>query len=403
MRSTFRIHFFVNRSKSRNGVVPIMGRITINGTKAQFSCKCSIPNNLWGTHENRAIGKGKCSDEINLHLDTLRGEIIKSYHKLFYMNPVVTARMVKEELFKTGNEYKTILEYVQNEIETFALRVNKDRSKQTHNKMKAVHNHLRQYIVYKYNNKNIYLQEIKEEFIRGFWEYLIYNIGLAHSTVWVYCTYIKKIMIAAHNQGYVNRNPFKTFKISPNVKPRGFITEEELKKMLQYRHPNPQYNNILNIFLFSCFTGISFADTFALKWKNIQIINGQMWVFSSRQKSRMPFQVLLIQRAKDALYKACSIYANGEAGETFIFRKVNNTQANRVLKKIALECGIEKNLTWHLARHTFATLALSKGMSIESVSKILGHSNITTTQIYAKIVNTKIANEFKIMEQELEI
>ena len=205
----------------------------------------------------------------------------------------------------------------------------------------------------------------------------------------------------AYNDGYIKSNPFKSFKIISKIKPREFLTENEVRILMEYANitNDNMHRTIVHIFLFCCFTGISFADTFALKWENIHTINDQFWIFSNRKKTGIPFQVLLMQTAKDALRGATKGYGNNPQGN--IFPCVKYSKANRVLKAVAQECGINKNLTWHISRHTFATLALTKGMSIESVSKILGHTNINTTQIYAKIINEKLTNEFQIMEQKL--
>ena len=380
--------------------MPIMGRITINGTMAQFSCKCSIKNELWGVHENRAIGNSKQAKDINYHLDTIRSGIIRCYYTLLHNNYIVSARMVKDELFKNKNDYKTILASLKDEITDFTERVGKDRSRQTLNKMIAVQMHLKNYILYKYNSKDIYIQELNENFIQGYYEYLIYKVHLNSSTASVYCASLKKVVMKAYNDGYLKSNPFRKFKVISQIKPREFLTENEIQILMNYANTSKSKNKrIVHIFLFCCFTGISFADTFALKWKNIRIINSQVWIFSSRKKTGIPFQVLLLRTAKNALQNATNGSDNNP--QSNIFPDIKYSKANRVLKAVAKECGIEKNLTWHIARHTFATLALTKGMSIESVSKILGHTNINTTQIYAKIINEKLTQEFQIMEQKL--
>ncbi len=401
MRSTFRILFYVNRSKNKGELIPIMGRITINGTMAQFSCKCYIEKDLWGTHENRALGNSKRAREINMHLDTLRSEILRCYQMLLRSNYIVSARMVKNELFKSKNDYKTILEAVKEEIQNFATRVNKDRSIYTFNKMKAVEKHLKNYIIYKYGAKDFYIQELTDNFIQCFWEYLIYNMKLNNSTAWVYCTFLKKIVLKEFNKGYLRTNPFKDFKIAPKIKAREFLTEEELRKLLEHPYKEEVKIQITHIFLFCCFTGISFTDTFALKWENIQTINNQIWIFSNRKKTGVPYQVLLIHMAKYAL--ECVTKGSDCNPQKHVFPQFNYAKANRVLKDIAKECNISKNLTWHIARHTFATLALTKGMSIESVSKILGHTNINTTQIYAKIINEKLTHEFNIIDKKMRL
>ena len=161
--------------------------------------------------------------------------------------------MVKDELFKNKNDYKTILASLKDEITDFTERVGKDRSRQTLNKMIAVQMHLKNYILYKYNSKDIYIQELNENFIQGYYEYLIYKVHLNSSTASVYCASLKKVVMKAYNDGYLKNNPFRKFKVISQIKPREFLTENEIQILMNYANTSKSKNKrIVHIFLFCC-------------------------------------------------------------------------------------------------------------------------------------------------------
>lgn len=396
MRSTFRILFYINRSKERNGEVPIFGRITINGTMAQFSCKCSVPEKLWSVQFNCATGKSDVARRVNLVLGGFRSQIYLSYQKFVITEPVITARMIKEDILKSGNDYKTLLASIDREIKIFGERVGKDRADKTYKKMTAVRKHIKEFISHNYKTADIFLQETDQEFIQSFSRYIQFDKGLAQSTAWVYCTFLKKILIQEYNNGNLRKNPFQGIKLSANVKEKQFLTEEEILRMMQCKMEMPGMEMIKEMFIFCCFTGLSFIDLKNLKRDSIITVNGEHWIMSQRQKNNMPYKVKLLKYPLDILNRYSA------KGNENIFELPSYENVNKKIKIVGKVCGINKKITFHIARHTFATLALSKGMPIESVSKILGHSNITTTQIYAKVINAKLESDFTLLEKKLE-
>ena len=172
---------------------------------------------------------------------------------------------------------------------------------------------------------------------------------------------------------------------------RGFLTEEEIGKLLRKNFTISRLELVRDIFLFSCFTGLAYIDVTALKPEHIVTLNGVQWIISKRIKTGTPINVILSPAAKMLIKK----YENDPRRKNHIFPNYSNQKTNLYLKEIATACGIDKELTFHMARHTFATLTLSKGVPIESVSRMLGHTNIKTTQIYARITNKKIENDMK--------
>ena len=202
--------------------------------------------------------------------------------------------------------------------------------------------------------------ELTPDFIKEFAVYLSTEAGLRNGTIWEKCMWLKGVVMRAHFNGLIPRNPFAQFHISPNVKEREFLTEDELKAVMTHEFTDPKLSYIRDLFVFASFTALSFVDIKELTNDRIVEVNGEKWIISKRHKTGVPFQE-----------------------NNFVFPNLNYWSICKPLKKMIRECGVNKDISFHCSRHGFATLALCKGMPIESVSRILGHTNIETTQIYA--------------------
>ena len=396
MRSTFKVLFYVNGSKEKNGIVPIMGRVTINGSVAQFSCKQSIHKDLWDVKGNRAKGKSKESRDINLALDNIKAQIIKHYQRISDREAFVTAEMVRNAYQGIGTEYETLLRAFDKENEAFAKRVGKDRSLSTYQKYLTVRKYLAEFIKVHYKRTDIAMNELTEDFIRDYCLYLRNEVGLAQSSVWIYSIPLKHIVTTAHYNGKIARNPFAQYKVDPIYKERGFLTEEELQAFTTIELNNPDLELARDLFVFGCWTGISFIDIKNLTTENITMLGGSPWIVSKRQKTGVPFQIKLMDIPMQIIkrYEPYRISNN-------LFNIGSHDTINKRIKEVAKMCGIEKRTSFHLSRHTFAVLALNYGMPIESVSKILGHTNITTTQRYAKVTNIKLEHDISMFESRI--
>ena len=397
MRNTFKVLFYVNSSKEKNGVAPILGRITVNGQAAQFSCKQAVALSLWDAKANRVKGKGAEAQKINHALDKIKAKIIEHYGQIKEREGFATAEMVRNAYQGIGNEYETLLSAFDKHNADFSKRVGKDRAKSTYLKYCIVRNHLSRFISSYYKRKDISMKELTEGVIRQFDIYLRTEVGLTSSGVWMYTTPLKMIVTRAHCDGHLHRNPFAQYHASPNVRKRQFLTEEELQTLINHDFAKPAFAKIRDIFVFGCLTGISFIDIKSLTTDNLQNINGNWWIVAKRKKTNIPFRVMLL----DSALRIIERYKPFRK-DNYLFDVFTNPHANRKLKQIATTCGIEKHLCFHSSRHTFSTLALGKGMPIESVSKILGHTKITTTQIYAKITTEKLETDIAAFGEKLE-
>ena len=396
MRSTFKTVFYVNGSKEKNGIVPIMGRVTINGTIAQFSCKQRIQKELWDAKGNRAKGKSRESTTVNFALDNIKAQIAKHYQRLSDREAYVTAEMVRNAYQGIGTEYETLLRAFDKENAAFAKRVGKDRSERTYRKYLIVRKYLADFIKKQYKRTDMAMNELTEDFIRDYCLYLRNKVGLAQSSVWIYSIPLKHIVTSAHYNGKIPRNPFAQYHVDPDHKEREFLTENEIKAMSSIELDNPNFALARDLFIFGCWTGISFIDIKNLTTDNIVDMNGSFWITSKRQKTGVPFQIKLMDVAMQIIKR----YEPFRTGNR-LFDIGSYNMVNRRIKTVAKRCGIEKTVSFHLSRHSFAVLAFNYGMPIESVSKILGHTKITTTQIYAKVTNTKLENDISAFESKI--
>ena len=394
-RSTFKVLFYVN-SKEKNGIVPIMGRVTINGSVAQFSCKQTIPKALWDAKGNRAKGKSIEARDINHALDNIKAQIIKHYQRISDREAYVTAEMVRNAYQGIGSEYETLLGAFDKDNATFQKRVGTDRVKGTYMARVRARNHVAAFIKANYKRSDLSMLELTPDFIKEFAVFLSTDRGLQNGSIWTNCMWLKGVVMRAHFNGLIPRNPFAQFHISPNIKDREYLTEEELKTLMTHEFADAKLSYIRDIFVFASFTALSFVDVKGLTTDDIVEVNGEKWILSKRHKTKVPFQVKLL----DIPLQIIKRYEEFQTDKS-VFPNLNYWSICKPLKKMIKECGITKDISFHCARHGFATLALSKGMPIESVSRVLGHTNIVTTQLYAKITTQKIDHDLTMFGDKL--
>ena len=395
-RSTFKVLFYVNGSKEKNGIVPIMGRVTINGSVAQFSCKQTIPKALWDAKGNRAKGKSIEARDINHALDNIKAQIIKHYQRISDREAYVTAEMVRNAYQGIGSEYETLLGAFDKDNATFQKRVGTDRVKGTYMARVRARNHVAAFIKANYKRSDLSMLELTPDFIKEFAVFLSTDRGLQNGSIWTNCMWLKGVVMRAHFNGLIPRNPFAQFHISPNIKEREYLTEEELKTLMTHEFADAKLSYIRDIFVFASFTALSFVDVKGLTTDDIVDVNGEKWILSKRHKTKVPFQVKLL----DIPLQIIKRYEEFQTDKS-VFPNLNYWSICKPLKKMIKECGITKDISFHCARHGFATLALSKGMPIESVSRVLGHTNIVTTQLYAKITTQKIDHDLTMFGDKL--
>ena len=398
MRSTFNVQFFRKKNaEKKDGTAPIIARITVNGKRAHFSTKQSISVNDWSVELNKAKGRDSEARRINSILDGIKISLHNTYHDLTRKETIVTAEKVKNTFLGIGQEKSFLIELFDDCNNILKKQVGINKSKATYQKAEVCKRHLTNYIKSEYKLSDIDLREINYSFIVGFESYLITQCKCNSNTTAKFIQKFRSIVIVAMNNGQILRDPFANYKISLKKVDRGYLTDEELKRIIQKDIENERLERIRDIFVFSCYTGLAYIDIKNLREKNISKgFDGNLWIQTKRQKTNVQTAVPILDVAQIILEKYKGL-PNG-----VLLPVPTNQKTNAYLKEIADICDINKNLTFHLARHTFATtITLSKGVPIESVSKMLGHTNIKTTQIYARITNEKVSRDMQILSKKL--
>lgn len=399
-RSTFSVLFYANKSKVKNGIVPVMGRITINGTQSLFSCKRSIPLSLWDAKGNCAKGRTREALDLNRDLDNIKAQIIKHYQHLSDREAFVTAEMVRNAYQGFGSEYETLLRAFDKDCESLKQRVGKDRALGTYKLQVRSRNYVADFLQMNYRRSDISMQELTPDFIKEFAVYLANDRGLASSTIWLSCMHLKGVVGRAHDNGKIQRNVFALFHISPKCKERTFLTEEELRTVMEHEFEDTNLAFIRDLFVFMNFTALSFVDLKELTTDNIVEVNGEKWIAGKRHKTGVPYQVKLLAVPLQIIERYRDYPKENPKS---VFGEVNYWSVCKKLKPVMKECGIDKPISAHCARHGFATMALTNGMPIESVSRVLGHTNIVTTQIYARITTQKLDNDLTMLGNKLNV
>lgn len=399
MRSTFKVLFYLKRNKEKTqSVVPLMGRITVNGTISQFSAKLSVPERLWEVRGGRAKGRSLEADRINRYLDDIRSQIDRHYRDIRDRESYVTAEKVKNAWLGFGKRYRTLLSTFRSFTDDLHGRIGVDRSKNTWYRYLATMKHLQAFLTAKYRVSDIALAELEQSFIEQFHVYLKTERALKLTSICRYLDCLINVVKVSFNDGIMPRNPFASYRYNEPTPERAFLNEAEILTLQHAALRTKKQRIIRDLFLFSCFTGICYADMKSLVWKQFeQDAHGDWWVTGNRCKTDTQYVVKLLPAALSILER----YREGGAERVFAFMPHLNT-VDRSLKRIAVLCGIEKKLTFHSSRHTYATtICLMNGVSLETLSKMLGHKRITTTQTYAKVTQPMIDREVEMLKEKL--
>jgi len=397
-RSTFTVLFYVNRDKvKQNGLCPVMGRITIDTKVAQFSTKTDVDSTLWDIKTGRAIGKSSQSILVNRAIDHLTQEINKFYTEMVDRQGYVTAELVKNALYGIGRKQEMLLKLFYEHNQEFKLRVGVNRVEDTYSSYLRSYRHLFNFIRQKYGMEDIALDKLNLNFIDVYDFYLRVDRQMKQSTILGHLIILKKMIRRAIHQGILNRDPFVNYIAEQPEKQRRHLKSEEIDKIMQIHIESKKVCHTRDMFVFSCFTGLAYSDLKNLSQGNIITqVDGSLWISIKRQKTKGECNIRLLDIPKQIIDK----YRNYRKSDK-IFNMISLNCICKNLEKIAVLCGIE-HITFHMARHNFGThITLSQGVPIETVSRMMGHRSIATTQIYAKITNKKVNEDMKLLSERI--
>lgn len=401
MDKSFGLLFHLKKeNKVHDGQLSVYIRITVDGSYCEMSTKRKCSFNSWNAMAGRMNGKSGNAKAFNAYLDTIQQKVFEAKRKLIETDKELTAENIKNLLLGKDTRKKyMLLEVFGYHNDQMAALVNLQYAPGTLERYKTSYKHTASFLKWKYKVTDVDIDNLNYEFIAeyAFWLKSVRKCG--HNTTMKYLANFKKIVIRCLKNGWLQKDPFIGFSMAKKEVERTALTEYELKLLESRKFPIQRLELVKNIFLFSCYTGLAYADVQKLKRSEIVVgIDGEKWIFTKRQKTDSPSRIPLLPVALAIL----QLYEDDPQCKLCdkVLPVLSNQKMNSYLKEIADSCGINKNLTYHIARHTFATtVTLSNGVPIETVSKMLGHRNIKTTQHYAKILDRKISDDMRGLRQ----
>lgn len=391
MKTIFRTAFYLRSNYvNKEGNTSVMARIYLNSERLSIgSTGISVNAKSWDKEKERLKGRSTEALSTNLQLDNIQNGLQNIFRRLEFSDELSLERIKSEYLGKKEDvdTFMTLFEKYNNDVRQ---QVGYTKTPATLQKYEACRKHFKAFLKSKYRRSDLKISELTVLVIHDFELYLRtagkQNQNTANKTLKT----LKTIVLFGKGIGVIHHDPFRNHQFTSTPVDRGFLSEEEVMTIATKDLSEiPRLELVRDIFVFSCFTGLAYIDVANLKPEHIVTLDDKEWIITRRQKTKVESNVLLLDVPKSIIAK----YEGQTTREGMLFPILSNQKMNSYLKEIADVCGIKKNLTFHLARHTFATLCLSKGVPMESVSKMLGHTNIKTTQIYARITNKKIEQD----------
>jgi integrase/recombinase XerD len=400
---TFGIQFILRPGKKDKSKGIIYARITVETRRAEISLKKTMAVDDW--NNNRGIVKGSSLEakKFNSYLEQIRAQLTEAYRELQVNKQQITPENIKALYLGDSFDDHSLIELTDYHNETQKSILAPGTMKNYY----TTQRYIRRFLKKNFKASDIYLVQINFKFISDFEFFLRNHKPLDHQKplgnngIMKHLERFRKIINLGQKLGWINQNPFESYRFRFIKSERGFLTEKELSAIENKVFNIERLKTVRDIFVFGCYTGLSYIDAINLGPDEIsQGIDSQYWILSDRQKTNTKVKIPLLPKALKILneYKKHPKSVNRNK----IFPLISNQKLNGYLKEIADICGIKKNLTFHLARHTFATtITLTNGVPIETVSKMLGHTSLQTTQIYARIVDRKISEDMNRLKAML--
>ncbi|AZI22505.1 site-specific integrase [Chryseobacterium taklimakanense] len=402
MNQTFSLLFYVKKAKQNaKGESPIYLRITIDGKATEISVKRTVKPAQWNAAAQKVNGHTESVKMMNQYLKTFEQQVHNAHHELMKDGSLVTSETLKNKLTGKNEKGRMLIPIFQDHNRRMEALVGKEYAKGTLTRYKTCLGHTQEFLKWKFNVSDIEITQIDHAFISDFEFFLRTEKACANNSAVKYIKNFGKIIRICMANKWLTYDPFLCYDSKFVEVQRQFLDEAELFALENKEFEIERIAQVRDIFLFSCYTGLAYIDTRNLKRENIGIgIDGTKWIFTNRQKTKTASNIPLLPQAEQIIEKyrkhlQCEITGR-------LLPVLSNQKMNSYLKEIADLCKIKKDLTFHIARHTFATtVTLSNGVSIESVSKMLGHKSIKTTQHYAKILDVKVSEDMKDLKVKL--
>lgn len=404
MGNMIKVLFYARKSKSNpNGQTPIYLRVTVNGQRFETATSRFVETDKWSTEAGRVLGNTKEAKELNGFLDVLQAKAFDIQKKLITLGVDVTIESFTNLWHGKKEKARMLLEIFEQHNKHVEELIGQQYSQATFKRYETSLDHTRNFIKEYFNQTDLAITQIKYQFITDFEFWLKTKRKCNHNSTIKYLTNFKKIVNICLKNGWLDKNPFIGFKMTKKDVDRPYLSQEELDLIKSKTFVSDRLNQVRDIFLFSCYTGLAYVDTQKLTPADISIgIDGEKWIFTKREKTETASRIPLLPPALEVIHK----YSKHPKciNSNRLLPLLSNQKMNGYLHEIEAICGINKKMTYHTARHTFATtITLTNGVPIESVSKMLGHKSLRTTQHYAKIIDKKVSQDMSVLRSKFSI
>ena len=400
---SFGIHFTIRADKVKDGKAPVYACITVNRKRSYIALKQLVEVKSWDSAKGALKGNRNEIKSINNYLQEVRNSLTTCYQQLNLKGRMISADAIKDAFLRVEDAVYTLSRLFEYHNETAASTLKESTLRHYY----VTQRYLVKFIQKQFKSADLYLHELDYKFIYDFETFLRNHKPLDHQKpmnnngVMKHIIRLKKMVHLAVRLEWISKDPFVNYKVKILKVNREHLSQAELAIIENKVFQIERLNMIRDLFVFCCYTGLAYVDVINLKPGNIVMAaDGEIWIRTFRQKTDIPVNTPLLPKAVEILNK---YKENLRASITnTIFPVISNQKVNSYLKEVAALCGIRKNITFHLARHTFATtITLSNGVPIETVSKLLGHTKIATTQIYAKVLEQKISEDMAALKKKL--
>ena len=404
METTIYLRFHIKKQKiNKNGLTPVIMRVTLEGKRSEINIGRNVEPEKWNVNSQKMMGRSFEANDLNHYIELMRQKAKNVQRGFVEKSEVLTLdKFVCRFKGEEKDKFKKTLEIFKEHNEQMDRLSGKDISKSTAKRYWTCYNHIEQFINQEYRREDFPIKDIDNQFITRFEYFLKTKKECNHNSALKYVNNFKKIIRIALANHWMDRDPFYNYKVQFESVEREFLNEEEIRALIEKDLHFDRLKLVRDMFVFSCYTGLAYSDVKKLSSGDITTgIDGGKWIRIKRTKTKSLSSIPLLPIAEEIIdrYQDHPEVKKGEC----VLPVLSNQKSNAFLKEIALMCGIKKPLTTHLARHTFATtVTLTNGVPIESVSKMLGHKDLRTTQHYAKIVDRKISDDMRALREKLE-
>ena len=394
-------YLFKSRSK-QNGQAPILLRININGQKTVIQLKRTVDPSQWDQKRGCVMGRSADAKVFNDYIDSIKLRARQKYNELLLSHDQVTPGMLKDAILGINSaKPKMIIEVWQEHLEGMIKLIGKETTKATCQKYATAKNHLQNFLKKRYKVSDISVKSIDHHMITQFDLYLKTDAGCAINTTTKFLQNFKKITNFCLRNGWLPKDPFLNISLTLKEVERPYLNEQELARLMQFSSPIERLDRVRDFFVFSCFTGLAYADVKKLRKMEIEHNADGHWIRTRRQKTGGMSNIPLLKTPLQIIQKYVNLEMLHDSDP--VMPILSNQKMNAYLKELADLCGITKPLSFHTARHTFATtVTMMNGVPMESVSKMLGHKNLKSTQHYARIVDQKVGQDMALLAQKLD-